>query len=100
MRIESIGGGWVGREHGGLKPTFKHKYQCSSVVDPDWHNSLGRPGLPSESVLHAVLLMPLRGHICHEMHLHGFAVLENRRLQKQTWPSRLKCLLSLDGARV
>ena len=23
-----------------------------TVGDPDWHNSLGRPGLPSESVWH------------------------------------------------
>ena len=59
-RIESIGGGWVGGGGGGwgavggLKQTFKHKWQCYTISmgDPDWHNSLGRPGLPSESVWH------------------------------------------------
>ena len=78
-----------------LKQTFKHKWP--SVGDPDWHNSLGRPGNLSLA-LHAVLLMPLRSHTGHEMHPHGFAALENSCLQKQTWPSKLKCLMSLDSA--
>ena len=47
---------------------------------------------------HAVLLMPLRGRTGHEMHPRDFASSENSRLQKQTWPSRLKCLVSLDSA--
>ena len=49
---EGGGGGWgaVGR----LKQTFKHKWQyCAiSIGDPDWHNSHGEPGVPSESVWH------------------------------------------------
>ena len=47
---------------------------------------------------HAVLLMPLRGHTGHEMYPRGFAASKNSRLQKQTWLSRLKCMVSLDSA--
>ena len=75
-RIESIGGGrvgggWGGREVGGdrggweaedgLKQTLKHKWPCYAINigDPDWHNSLGRPGLPLESVWH-----PMQSYKC------------------------------------
>ena len=57
------GGGWGAV--GGLKQTFKHKWQCCaikhsntngsavpSVGDPAGHNSPGGPSLPSESVWH------------------------------------------------
>ena len=47
---------------------------------------------------HAVLLMPLRGHTGHEMHPRSFTASEKSRLKKQTWPSSLKCLVSLDSA--
>ena len=67
-----------------------------SVGDPDGHNLLGGPGL--SLVSHAVLLMPLRGHKGHEMHPCGFIVSEKSHLEKQTWPSILKCMVSLDSA--
>ena len=62
-RIESIGGGRVGGEWGGGGGGWKAKgglkqhsntngSAVPSVGDPDWHNSLGRPGLPLESVWH------------------------------------------------
>ena len=44
------GGGWGAV--GGVKQTFKLKGQwfAISIIDPDRHNSQGRPGLPSEPV--------------------------------------------------
>ena len=36
---------------GRLKQTLKHKCQYC-VGDPNWHDSLGRPGLPLESAWH------------------------------------------------
>ena len=44
--------------------------------------------------------MPLRGHTGHEMHPRGFTASEKSSLKKQTRPSSLKCLVSLDSAWV
>ena len=51
------GGGW--RAIGGLKQTFKQKWQCCviSIGHLDWHNSQGRPSLPLESVWHPCSLI-------------------------------------------
>ena len=53
-RIESIQGGWVGGGGvgGGGELSNRNGSAVPSVGDPDWYNSNGEPGLPSESVWH------------------------------------------------
>ena len=53
-RIESIGGEQAvgaGEEPYRWAKANTHKWQCCAG-DPNWHNSLGRPGLPLKSVWH------------------------------------------------
>ena len=56
MWIESIGGGWGGQwgRVGSCRQAKANRNgsDVPSVGDPDWHNSNGRPGLPTESVWH------------------------------------------------
>ena len=70
-----MGGGWG--ERGAVGRLKQHSSTnggaMPSVGDPDWHNSQYRPGLLLELIWHP--LMPLRGHIGHEMH-RGFTVSE------------------------
>ena len=80
----------------------KHSTTIGSAVplvgDPDWHNSLGRPGLPLESVWHH-----MQSYLCPgatQAMECTLVVLKHwkKSPKKQTWPSSLKCLVSLDSA--
>ena len=57
-RIESIGGG-RGEAGAGGKLKANTNGSAVSVGDPEWHNSLGRPGLLLESVWY-----PMQSYQC------------------------------------
>ena len=91
--------GAVGR----LKQALKHEWQCCTISRrPRMAQLTGksRSAVRISLAPHAALLMALRGHTGHEMHPRGLTALGKSRLVKQTWPSSLKCLVSLDSVWV
>ena len=104
VRGGRVGGGDEWEAIGGLKQTFIRKRQCCAISRlPRLAQLTGeaRSAVRISLAPHAVLSMPLRGHMYtgHEMHICGLTASEKSRLQKQTWPSSLKCfwLVSLDN---